>query len=530
MSTWNHPKSSQVLSVALCVCLVWLTAGDGFLGARTGAAPFAISHTPVKSFVPGFRIKVGAQVSNPSGIMLVRCYFKSKGEADFVFIDMPLASGNEYLGVLPAPAAKTQAIDYILLAVSSDKVVVRSQAFTAYRTEGSDVSEGERADLSRQIAIKTELSQAPQTIPGFTDGISADIVESAFRFGYVAQGIYMAGHMVGGIPAGATNGGMISATTPPAGAAGADQVSRAETEQAKSIPGKEIATAAKSGVSVGKILLITGVVVAAVVAAVIIIHALKKSNSTTTTTTTTIGSTTTTITPVSTTTTTTLSSSTTTTIPGGDETEGFIYGFNEGVGGTFNDRNLSGINGTIFNGAQWVSSPVKDNNGMSGYALQFNGTNQYATLSSHPITSAPFTLMFWVNKAGNGNGNFNPLVRANAPNTDGGYYTYWSNDNTLGAVVGAISLTQTVGGMNQWKHIAITCESSWIKLYVNGTVLMQLPLGGSLVAPNWPLSIGGLGGGADDAYFRGQLDGLKFKKRVLNESEILTIYNREKPN
>jgi hypothetical protein len=213
-----------------------------------------IVHTPVRFFIAGFRIKVNAQVSDEAGINIVRCYFRAKGEADYVFVDMPLAAGNEYAGVLPAPSSTTQAIEYILLAVNNGRVVVRSQTFTVYKTEGTTPPEWQNVNANTQITVKTELAQAPQVVQGFTDDIVSDVVESAFRFGYVAEGIYILSQMASVAPLGAVSGGTITATSSAAVTAGTT---------AAAMTG--VTTATTGGISIGTVALIgAGVAVAGV--------------------------------------------------------------------------------------------------------------------------------------------------------------------------------------------------------------------------------------------------------------------------
>jgi hypothetical protein len=203
---------------------------DGGLSART-TPKTNISHTPVDYFVPGFRIQVDALISDEGGVMLARCYFRAKGEADFVFVDMPLVVGNEYAGILPAPSESTEEIEYLLLAVNNDGVVVRSQEFTAKRADDREKPPWQQADSSGDITIKTEMAQAPETLAGFSDSIVGDVVESAFRFGYVAEGIYLITQMVGAAPIGAVSGGTVAATTT-TGAAAAGGTTAATTAAA----------------------------------------------------------------------------------------------------------------------------------------------------------------------------------------------------------------------------------------------------------------------------------------------------------
>ena len=207
-------NNKAVWGAALWAMMLFVLAPgfDGQLGAQT-TPKTNISHTPVDYFVPGFRIQVKALISDEGGVMLVRCYFRAKGEADYVFVDMPLVVGNEYEGILPAPSESTEEIEYLLLVVNNDGVVVRSQEFTSKRADDQEKPPWQEVDSSGDITIKTEVAQAPETVAGFSDSIVGDAVESAFRFGYVVEGIYLISQMVGAAPVGVISGGTVAATT-----------------------------------------------------------------------------------------------------------------------------------------------------------------------------------------------------------------------------------------------------------------------------------------------------------------------------
>jgi len=145
--------------------------------------------------------------------MLVRCYFRAKGESNYAFVEMPLIVGNEYTGIIPAPSAGSGAIEYLLLAVNQNGVVVRSQVFETKRDTKRAKPAWQDVDMEGSITVKSELARVPQMIPGFADNIKGNAVESAFRFGYVVEGIYQLSQMVGAAPAGVVSGGTISATT-----------------------------------------------------------------------------------------------------------------------------------------------------------------------------------------------------------------------------------------------------------------------------------------------------------------------------
>lgn len=210
----KHLRKNKGFQTITLVALFLFICTPGFEmnlnGSQTGNS-IRISHTPVPYYVAGSRIQVKALVSDQAGIMLVRCYFRAKNADEYVFIDMPLIVGNEYVGIIPAPSAAS--VEYLILAVNQNGLVVRSQVFEARRDSGAAQPAWQGVDMSGSVAVKTELARAPQTITGFSDSITTDVVESAFRFGYVVEGIYRLSQMVGAAPVGAVSGGTVSATT-----------------------------------------------------------------------------------------------------------------------------------------------------------------------------------------------------------------------------------------------------------------------------------------------------------------------------
>ena len=206
--------SKKVLPVCLCIGIIFIPfIGSGDLLAKKKSSSIKIAHSPIKYFVPGSRIKVSGKVTDPTGIMLVRCYFKAEGAADFVFVDMTSHS-DEYDGILPSPSPNTNSIEYLILAVNNKKVVFKTQSFFIKKSDKKKPA-WQNVDSSEQITVKTELPTPPETIAGFSDDIAVDVVESALRFGLVAGGIYAAAGLTA--PAGATAGGTVAAS---GGAAG----------------------------------------------------------------------------------------------------------------------------------------------------------------------------------------------------------------------------------------------------------------------------------------------------------------------
>jgi len=231
------------------------------LFASTPQLPAAVSsdtpittefkHTPLDYFVPGHRIEVKATVKDKQGVQLVRCYFKSPRQAEFVFVDMKTIKKHQYRGVLPAPSDYTPRIEYLFLSVNNNQQVIKTNRFTVHQAQ-KEVPDWQQIDDEATILVKTELEEAPESISGFSDSIEMDIVESSIRFGIVADGIYTtaaAASSAGGASgaaAAATSAGTVAATS-----AGISTAAVITTGAALAAAGAGAAAAASSGGSDG---------------------------------------------------------------------------------------------------------------------------------------------------------------------------------------------------------------------------------------------------------------------------------------
>jgi PKD repeat protein len=271
-------RASANRRAVACLLVVVVCVGSPGVVAPAFAQATRFVHTPIAGFVPGFRINVRAAVSSPAGVAIVRCYFRTTGEADYVFVDMSPVGGDQYTGALPAPSQGTAEITYVLLAVSGDRAVTRTQAFTMLRQEGSQPTAWQTTNTSGQVSVSTDLAVAPNTVPGFTDGIAADIAESAFRFGYVVEGLYTVSQMAGPAPAGYQSAvSLASPASQPAAQAGSKVPAKPSSTPTSATAAATTSTAAAGGgMSTGVILGLVGLGVAATGAAVIV--AVKKSD------------------------------------------------------------------------------------------------------------------------------------------------------------------------------------------------------------------------------------------------------------
>ena len=171
-----------------------------------------VTHESIDYFVPGNRIQLDAEVTDDDGIEIVRCYFKAQGEADFVFVKTKNFKKDYYRAVLPSPADYTDTIEYLFLVLNKNKQVVKTQTFKTCKNNEETIPDWQKSGSEEAIAVYTELAEAPETLPGFSDSLSIDVVESSARFGMVS-GIYSASTMAssGGSAAAATSAGTVTA-------------------------------------------------------------------------------------------------------------------------------------------------------------------------------------------------------------------------------------------------------------------------------------------------------------------------------
>ncbi len=217
----NYPKGRQIFLILFTFFILigafFISPVSGFFWEKPSAVT-EVTHKPIDYFVPGKRIELEAEVIDKKGVETVRCYFKVSEEADFVFVHTEKFKKNRYKAILPAPADFTDSFQYLFLIVNMDQQVVRTQTFHVYRDNEKGLPDWQKIDSRDDIAIYTELAEAPETVPGFSDSISIDVVESSARFGMVS-GIYSASAMAssGGSAAGVTGAG----TAAGSGASGA---------------------------------------------------------------------------------------------------------------------------------------------------------------------------------------------------------------------------------------------------------------------------------------------------------------------
>ena len=206
-----------------------------------------------------------------------------------------------------------------------------------------------------------------------------------------------------------------------------------------------------------------------------------------------------------------------------------FYSFDDAAGGVARDQR-GGHDGSIV-GATSVS-------GLTGNALQFNGTSHYVSVpdsSDWNFGTGDFSIQFWANFAsppGGVEGNEGVGAQILIANDEGGgtqnkwfiaaydgFVAFHINDLSVGPRWLAESSFEPV--LAQWYNIALTKSGSTYQFYIDGTPSGAETDSFPLPDPAAPLTIGQ---GEGVGYFDGKLDGVAIYDRALSEQEVQNTY------
>ena len=183
-----------------------------------------------------------------------------------------------------------------------------------------------------------------------------------------------------------------------------------------------------------------------------------------------------------------------------------------------NARNFSLINGPVY-------SPV--NSGV----ISFDGTNDYAELS-YTSSQNISTLLFWFNSRSFSTAPSYECLTAWDSSSPGGFdvrkslgsnlieYSDYYNGFTTVRSIGAIS-------DNSWYFVAITYDNVLLKIYLNNSKVVDLPITGPKITGSPTLQIAGNPFRANrqlNCYF----SEYRFLSKALTEVEVLAYYNATK--
>jgi len=145
----------------LTLVAVALALGPAAFGARADDAP-AVEHQPAPCTVPERAISLCAAISDDGSVAAARVYFRRAGESYFTYVNMSF-TGVSYCGTMPAPRAKTKAIEYYVHAVDDKYQPTRTSTFRlAIEPEGICEFPPVEKDASRAGAIRAFATNAKQ--------------------------------------------------------------------------------------------------------------------------------------------------------------------------------------------------------------------------------------------------------------------------------------------------------------------------------------------------------------------------------
>ena len=172
------------------------------------------------------------------------------------------------------------------------------------------------------------------------------------------------------------------------------------------------------------------------------------------------------------------------------------WALNDNAGTAAADSSGRGHDGTLRSGATWTP-------GLSGSALQFDGSNDEMSVDAHADFNSlgAFSLTAWVH----------PYSWRNARIAgNNGYFLNLRSDGLVDFAVSNGSTTITKTSLSQlplsrWTHIALAYDGSKLRLYVNGELDSQydVPGIGKTVADAGTFRIGA------PTYFHGKIDDVR---------------------
>ncbi|HCN09331.1 MAG TPA: hypothetical protein DIT01_15500, partial [Lentisphaeria bacterium] len=157
-----------------------------------------------------------------------------------------------------------------------------------------------------------------------------------------------------------------------------------------------------------------------------------------------------------------------------DANEMFRYSFNKSSVETIADESGNGLNGSIH-GAQ----PVKSGD---GYALAFDGENDYLEVPDHPgLRGQQFTFELWMKPTA-------AKSHLIARKFSAGRSSYMMHVGSDGSHIYCCVLdpdrstehwttTRNQPLLDRWVHVAFTCDGHWVRLYIDGKLATFAPLG-----------------------------------------------------
>jgi len=184
--------------------------------------------------------------------------------------------------------------------------------------------------------------------------------------------------------------------------------------------------------------------------------------------------------------------------------------FDEGRGAVAKDFSGNGNDGNL------TSGPVRITNGKLGGALQFDGTDDYVSLSL--VTGTTYTYSGWI-KPDSQTDSYGSVF-SNSSGAPGIYYRgsgAGANAGNIDYYVSGSQLSNTALTNGQWQHIALVVTSGGATFYLNGA-------SNGTAASVANFTVDRMGDDVASENFKGYLDDVRFYNRALSATDVNNLY------
>ena len=206
------------------------------------------------------------------------------------------------------------------------------------------------------------------------------------------------------------------------------------------------------------------------------------------------------------------------------------WSFDDAGAGTALDL-IGGNNGTVTGAT--ATTGVK---GLANTAYAFDGTSKYINMVNNAgsLNVQNYTLSVWVKQIdASATGRILCKSPHSSTNVDfmlltEGYEIRLSSYVSGVSWYNLVTTTNEISTNNTWYHIVGTYDSTNMKIYKNGGLVisspknLNTPIGGTL-------DIGAYCWGNRSGSFNGSIDNVRIYNKALSAEEVLSIYNTEKP-
>jgi len=194
------------------------------------------------------------------------------------------------------------------------------------------------------------------------------------------------------------------------------------------------------------------------------------------------------------------------------------WSLDEGIADVAFDYSLNNNDGTIY-GATWID-------GISGYALQFDGVNDYVNCGNDDSLNIidEITIEAWVRPASYGGnivakGGSNNQYRCRIKTSNGQPWLLIGNSSSYDLLSGSSTIP-----LNEWTHLTFVAKSQqYMSIYVNGVLDGSKSTTQGIGTTSNPLIIGKHE--IWDEKFNGIIDEVRIYNRALSEVEIQSRYH-----